>query len=183
MESKLLNTARSLPFLIVPIVSIFSCLVFNVAQGEKSEELVIGIFLGIILDFIYAMFLLALKKATSKTITSVIFAMIAALIIWLVFSVPFGSIGEHTYQSAKDYSVSFLKHNREELERIAKETLKNKNSSVNEYKKASEIKYDEPELAVNFEMGSQGMLGGQYWRLVYTEKGNYRGETDKYNYY
>ncbi len=54
---------------------------------------------------------------------------------------------------------------------------------MNEYKKAYEIKYDENEEAVNFEIGSQGMLGGQYWRLVYTEKGNYRGETEKYTYY
>ena len=52
-----------------------------------------------------------------------------------------------------------------------------------EYKKAYEIKYDEIEDAVNFEIGSQGMLGGQYWRLVYTEKGNYRGEIEKYTYY
>ena len=164
------------------------CLIFSVAQGEKNEEIVFGVLLGIVLDFIYSMYLLVtnniskIKKA-SKITVSVIFLLIAVAIVGLVLSSSFTTFGEHTYQSAKDFSESFLKHNQEELEDIAQDILKAKKTSISEYKKAYEIKYDEHEEAVNFEIGSQGLLGGQYWRLVYTEKGNYRGETDKYTYY
>lgn len=163
------------------------CLIFSVAQGEKNEEIVFGVLLGIVLDFIYSVYLLVANtisktKKASKITVSALFSLIVVAIVGLVLSSSFTTFGEHTYQSAKDFSESFLNHNQEELEDIAQNILKAKKTSINEYKKAYEIKYDEHEEAVNFEIGSQGLLGGQYWRLVYTEKGNYRGETDKYTY-
>ena len=188
MKTKNINIFKYSLFAIIPIISVLLCLIFSVAQGEKNEEIVFGVLLGIVLDFIYSMYLLVtnniskIKKA-SKITVSVIFLLIAVAIVGLVLSSSFTTFGEHTYQSAKDFSESFLKHNQEELEDIAQDILKAKKTSISEYKKAYEIKYDEHEEAVNFEIGSQGLLGGQYWRLVYTEKGNYRGETDKYTYY
>ena len=174
-------------FIIIPIVSVFLCRAFKIAQGEKNEEIVVGVLLGIVLDFIYSIYLLITNKASNKKAikitVSVIFSLIVVAIVGLVLSPFETAIREHTYQSAKDFSESFLKHNQEELENIAQETLKTKQTSMNEYKKAYEIKYDENEEAVDFEIGSQGMIGGQYWRLVYTEKGNYRGESEKYTYY
>ncbi len=188
MKTKNINIFKYSLFAIIPIISVLLCLIFSVVQGEKNEEIVFGVLLGIVLDFIYSMYLLVtnniskIKKA-SKITVSVIFLLIAVAIVGLVLSSSFTTFGEHTYQSAKDFSESFLKHNQEELEDIAQDILKAKKTSISEYKKAYEIKYDEHEEAVNFEIGSQGLLGGQYWRLVYTEKGNYRGETDKYTYY
>ena len=188
MKIKTTSILKCSLFIIIPIVSVLLCLIFNIAQGEKNEEIVVGVLLGIVLDFIYSIYLLITNKISntkksSKIIVSVFFSLIVVGIVGFVF-LPFDTaFGEHTYQSAKDSSESFLKHNQEELKNIAQETLKNKRPSMNEYKKAYEIKYDEIEDAVNFEIGSQGMLGGQYWRLVYTEKGNYRGEIEKYIYY
>lgn len=188
MKIKTIKILKYSLFAIIPIISVVLCLKFNIAQGEKNEEIVVGVLLGIVLDFIYSIYLLITNKIsnikkTNKIIVSVIFSLIVVIIVGLVF-LPFDTaFGEHTYQSAKDLSESFLKHNQGELENIAEETLKTKRPSMNEYKKAYEIKYDENEEAFNFEIGSQGMLGGQYWRLVYTEKGNYRGETEKYTYY
>ena len=188
MKSKTIKILKHSLFAIIPIISVVLCLIFNIAQGEKNEEIVVGVLLGIVLDFIYSIYLLITNKISnakkkSKIIVSVVFSLIVVIIVGFVF-LPFDSaFGEHTYQSAKDLSESFLKHNQEELENIAQEALKTKQPSMNEYKKAYEIKYDENEEAVNFEIGSQGMLGGQYWRIVYTEKGNYRGEVEKYTYY
>ena len=188
MKSNILTVLKYLLFIIIPTISVLLCILFRIAQGENNEEIVVGVLLGIVLDFIYSIYLLITNKIsntkkTSKIIVSVIFSLIVVIIVGLVF-LPFDTaFGEHTYQSAKDYSESFLRHNQGELESIAQETLKTKQPSMNEYKKAYEIKYDENEEAVNFEIGSQGMLGGQYWRIVYTEKGNYRGESEKYTYY
>ena len=188
MRSNILTVLKYLLFIIIPTISVLLCILFRIAQGENNEEIVVGVLLGIVLDFIYSIYLLITNKIsnakkTSKIIVSVIFSLIVVIIVGLVF-LPFDTaFGEHTYQSAKDYSESFLKHNQEELEIIAQDILKNKQSSISEFKKAHEIKYDEYEEAVNFEIGSQGMLGGQYWRLVYTEKGNYRGKPEKYTYY
>ena len=35
---------------------------------------------------------------------------------------------------------------------------------------------------VTFEIDVQGMLGGQYWSLIYTKDGTYCGESEKYLY-
>lgn len=183
---KILKISEYIHFIIIPIVSVFLCRAFRIAQGEKNEEIVFGVLLGIVLDFIYAIYLLVINKISkrkSKITVSVIFSLIVLIFVGFVLLSPFIKFGEHTYQSAKDYSESFLKHNQEELEIIAQDILKNKQSSISEFKKAHEIKYDKYEDAVYFEIGSQGMLGGQYWRLVYTEKGTYRGESEKYTYY
>lgn len=187
MKTKIINIFKYSLFAIIPIISVLLCLIFSVAQGEKNEEIVFGVLLGIVLDFIYSVYLLVANtisktKKASKITVSALFSLIVVAIVGLVLSSSFTTFGEHTYQSAKDFSESFLNHNQEELEDIAQNILKAKKTSINEYKKAYEIKYDEHEEAVNFEIGSQGLLGGQYWRLVYTEKGNYRGETDKYTY-
>ncbi|MBR7133317.1 MAG: hypothetical protein IKD04_07265 [Clostridia bacterium] len=185
MKTKIINIFKYSLFAIIPLTSVLLCLIFSVAQGEKNEEIVFGVLLGIAIDLIYSMYLLVANKIskTKKVIVFVFFSLIVIAIAGLVLSNSFTTFGEHTYQSAKDFSEAFLKHNQKELECIAQDILKDKQTSISEYKIAYEIKYDEHEEAVNFEIGSQGMLGGQYWRLVYTEKGNYRGKTEKYTYY
>ncbi len=56
---------KYLMFVIIPLLSVFTCLVFKVAQGEKVEEIVGGIMLGIVLDLIYLVILLITKSKTS----------------------------------------------------------------------------------------------------------------------
>ena len=43
---------KYLMFVIIPSLSVFICRVFKVAQGEKVEEIVFGIMVGIVLDLI-----------------------------------------------------------------------------------------------------------------------------------
>lgn len=56
---------KYLMFVIIPSLSVFICLVFKVAQGEKVEEIVFGIMVGIVLDLIYLIILLLRKRKTS----------------------------------------------------------------------------------------------------------------------
>ena len=56
---------KYLMFVIIPLLSVFTCLVFKVAQGEKVEEIVGGIMIGLVLDLIYLIFLLITKRKTS----------------------------------------------------------------------------------------------------------------------
>lgn len=57
---------RYLMFLIIPLVSVLVCVLFRLAQGEKTEEVVFGIMLGVVLDLIYLTALLIIKKRASE---------------------------------------------------------------------------------------------------------------------
>lgn len=56
---------KYLMFVIIPLLSVFTCLVFKVAQGEKIEEIVGGIMIGLVLDLIYLIIILITKRKTS----------------------------------------------------------------------------------------------------------------------
>ncbi|MBO5421771.1 MAG: hypothetical protein J6A67_07500 [Clostridia bacterium] len=56
---------KYLMFVIIPSLSVLICLMFNFAQGEKVEEIVFGIMLGLVLDLIYLIILLITKRKTS----------------------------------------------------------------------------------------------------------------------
>ena len=49
-------------FIIIPIVSVFLCRAFRIAQGEKNEEIVVGIMIGIVINLIYSFVLLFVSK-------------------------------------------------------------------------------------------------------------------------
>lgn len=53
---------KYLMFVIIPLLSVFICLVFKVAQGEKVEEIVGGIMIGLVLNLIYLIILLLRKR-------------------------------------------------------------------------------------------------------------------------
>lgn len=42
-------------YVIIPILTVFLCRLWKVAQGEKNEEIIFGIMLGILLDIIFFM--------------------------------------------------------------------------------------------------------------------------------
>lgn len=56
---------RYLMFLIIPAISVLVCVLFRLAQGEKTEEVVFGIMLGFVLDLVYLIALLIIKKKAS----------------------------------------------------------------------------------------------------------------------
>ena len=40
-------------YIVIPIIAVFLCRILKIAQGEKNEEIVFGIMLGIFLDIIF----------------------------------------------------------------------------------------------------------------------------------
>ena len=66
MRENMIKTLKYLMFIIIPSFSIFLCIAFKIAQGEKNEEIVFGIMLGILLDFIYSIILLIANKKSSE---------------------------------------------------------------------------------------------------------------------
>lgn len=83
--------------IIIPILSVFLCRLFMIAQGEKNEEIVMGIMIGIVLDLLYSIYLLVRSKRTktdkrkNKIITFVIFACVVIIVIGFFFSATFTS--------------------------------------------------------------------------------------------
>ena len=64
---KLKNAFKYLMFLIIPALSVILCMTFRIAQGEKAEEIALGVMIGIVLNLIYAIVLLAAERKTDKT--------------------------------------------------------------------------------------------------------------------
>ena len=44
---------KQLIYVLIPIITVFLCRLLKVAQGEKNEELVFGIMMGILFDIIF----------------------------------------------------------------------------------------------------------------------------------
>ena len=65
MKIKITYFIKYLFYFIFPIASVVVCRAFRLAQGEKNEEIIFGIFVGIVLDFIYSL-LLWLNANNSK---------------------------------------------------------------------------------------------------------------------
>lgn len=78
------------------------------------------------------------------------------------------------YDSSKKMAIKYLNDNKEELENIGNELYNNKSSMKNPFNKINYASYiesyqDEYEKEyVKFDMDAQGMLGGQYYGLIYS---------------
>lgn len=44
---------KQLIYIVIPIITVFVCRLLKVAQGEKNEEFVCGIMIGILFDIIF----------------------------------------------------------------------------------------------------------------------------------
>ena len=53
-------------YVFIPIVVVIICRTLKIAQGEANEEIVIGIMLGILFDFIYAILNYFISKGKKK---------------------------------------------------------------------------------------------------------------------
>ena len=92
-----------------------------------------------------------------------------------------------TYSSAKSDCVKVLNKNRTELDEFAAKLLaETPQSLAGEYPKTPYESFKDYNCYVTdrheavFDIGSQGMLGGQYWSLMYTADGTYRGKSETY---
>ena len=87
MKTKILKVLEYILFITIPIVSVFLCRAFRFAQGEKNEEIVIGIMIGIVIDIIYSFILLFVSKKQScnqaKKIIVIVVAIALLLASWI----------------------------------------------------------------------------------------------------
>lgn len=91
------------------------------------------------------------------------------------------------FNSAKEETTLYLKENKKELENIADELYKSKTTQNNPYKNVSYVSYHnypknnnslENTEYIIFDLDSQGMLGGQYYGLIYSKNKNiYNGNS------
>lgn len=63
---KVKNVFKYLMFLIIPALSVILCMALRIAQGERAEEIAVGVILGIVLNLIYAIVLLLVKRKSEK---------------------------------------------------------------------------------------------------------------------
>ncbi len=87
-----------------------------------------------------------------------------------------------SYSSARKTCIQFLESNKEKMNTIAQNVLSDESLSSGYYEDHYySIKEDDKgEKYVTFDIDSQGMLGGQYWNLIYCPNGTYRGESETY---
>lgn len=87
MKTKILKVLEYILFIIIPIVSVFLCRAFRIAQGEKNEEIVIGIMIGIVIDMIYSFILFFVSKKQTynqaKKIIIISVAIVVLLASWI----------------------------------------------------------------------------------------------------
>lgn len=120
-----------------------------------------------------------MSKARKKVVRSIISIIIfTSIIIGLGFFVD--SITPKTYTSAKNECEKILKRYQVEIEQIAIDSLK-PDGQVSGHFKEYFYSCNQKDF-VQFDIDGQGMLGGQYWALVYTQDGKFYGETESYLY-
>lgn len=83
-----------------------------------------------------------------------------------------------TYSTAKKECERFLRRNYEELEAVALDLISDGEGACGYYK-GYYCSYVPEWDAVLLELGGQGMLGGQYWDLIYTRDGIFLGQTEE----
>lgn len=83
-----------------------------------------------------------------------------------------------TYSTAKEECENFLNRYQAEMEQIATEALQSEQECSGEFRKHFYRSYKDG--YVSFDIDAQGMLGGQYWELVYTKDGKFGTETETF---
>lgn len=67
MKFKIINILKYLLFIMIPFFSVIINIAFQTAQGEKNEEIIFGIMVGIVMDLVYAMVLWFMDRRSNKT--------------------------------------------------------------------------------------------------------------------
>ena len=98
----------------------------------------------------------------------IVIILISIVITFLIFILGFRLFVIKDYNSAKKSSIKFLNSNQIELEKIYdKIILNNQENASGRYKEKFYIYYSNDEKYIKLDIDSQGMLGGQYWGIIY----------------
>lgn len=111
-----------------------------------------------------------------KKIIAIIFVIVCIIIGSFVSNMRYGS----HYEKAKGESVRFLNRNERKLEEICKTCIREDFEKEYEFKgrKYYYVSYNGKEYVV-IEINERGMLGGQYWELIYCPDDYLDGESIK----
>lgn len=74
------------------------------------------------------------------------------------------------YNHTRDECISIFQNNKESLSSIAEKAIEQKSDKDLSFSKVSSISYNDnyDGLYVDFSVDAQGMLGGQYWGIIYS---------------
>lgn len=130
------------------------------------------------------------EKVLKILLYSIVIFLIIISVLFVLFLGILGIFSDSfDYDSSKEKSTNFLNENIDELNELANYYLTNHNLESKEFKIVSSIRYsktngiDGKDMEnVRFDIDSQGMLGGQYYGLLYIPENNYLGEEDLYIY-
>lgn len=118
-----------------------------------------------------------MKKKTGTIL--LVSGLVISLLLLLCGMILRKSLQPKTYSTAKEVCEDYLADNRDRLEQIAQDLL-DEGESGSGYYQNRYYSYNAKNSFVVFDVDGQGMLGGQYWQLVYSKNGKYYGKTDTY---
>ena len=98
------------------------------------------------------------------------------LIIFAYFKIARFNSSEFNYNNAKKDTINYLNKNEKQLKELVNELYQSKSSTNNPYKDIGYATYDyledfnfkEKIEYIKVDLNSQGMLGGQYYGLIYS---------------
>ena len=120
-------------------------------------------------------------KKGKKVIIIIGICVITFVIVTICFSLFIKNITPKTYNTAKNECEKILKLYEFQMEEIAVSSLNSEKNFSGVFKEYDYLCYKK-EGFVAFDIDSQGMLGGQYWQLIYTQDGTLYGENESYFY-
>ena len=115
----------------------------------------------------------------SSRVKGFLISVIAIAVIILTIHAAFRFVKlfeRETYSSAKKECVEYLGRNRSQLEEIALAALQDDSRELGKFACSVDLEKG----LVKFSVDAQGMLGGQYWDLVYTRSGLYENQSESY---
>ena len=96
------------------------------------------------------------------------------IVIISIFFIALRFFNTNNYEQAKKEAIKFLNSNINDLQNVAGEMILNKSKESKSYKKMS-YRYcndsDDKEY-IRFDINAQGMLGGQYYGIIYCPNDN-----------
>jgi len=121
-----------------------------------------------------------MSKGKKSVVIGVICVIVFAVITLGLYFLK-NATSPKTYSSAKKECENVLDQYQVQMEELAADSLKSGKNVTGDFKEYSFSCYIEDGL-VRFDIDAQGMLGGQYWELVYAVDGTFYGETESYLY-
>ena len=118
-----------------------------------------------------------MKKRNAIVVTCIIVGLAVMIGVFSVFQ----GLKPKTYSAAKLQSARVLDAYQSQMEELAVNALKSEDNIPGKFRDFS-YHCNRDEGYVQFDIDAQGMLGGQYWALIYSQDGNYYGETESYRY-